>query len=74
MEYDQKYNELASRYEKTKALYDQVCGVMKQRICRSRELDNFIKGLQGQELIRTFDERLWCSPVDFITVNGKDDI
>ena len=33
-----------------------------------------IKDLQEQELIKTFDERLWCSLVDFITVYSKEDI
>jgi hypothetical protein len=37
-------------------------------------MDSFIKELQGQELIKTFDERLWGSLVDFITVYSKDDI
>lgn len=74
MKYDRKYNELVSRYEKTKAQYNQVCDAMKMRASRSWELDNFIKDLQGQELIRAFDERLWCSLVDFVTINGEDDI
>lgn len=73
-EYSRRYNELVSRYEETKKKYDQVCAAMKRRIARSRQLESFIKDLQEQELIKTFDERLWCSLVDFITVYSKEDI
>lgn len=73
-EYGKKYNELVSRYEETKKRYDQVCAALKRRIVRSRQLESFIKDLQEQELIKTFDERLWCSLVDFATVYSKDDI
>lgn len=73
-EYSRKYNELVSRYEETKKKYDQACAAMKRRTARSRQLESFIKDLQEQELIKTFDERLWCSLVDFITVYSKEDI
>lgn len=73
-EYSRKYNELVSRYEETKKKYDQACAAMKRRIARSRQLESFIKDLQEQELIKTFDARLWCSLVDFITVYSKEDI
>lgn len=73
-EYGRKYNELVSRYEETKKKYDQVCAAMKRRIARSQQLESFIKDLQTQELIKTFDERLWCSLVDFITVYSKKDL
>lgn len=73
-EYSRKYNELVSRYEETKKKYDQACAAMKRCTARSRQLESFIKDLQEQELIKTFDERLWCSLVDFITVYSKEDI
>lgn len=73
-EYSRKCNELISRYEETKKKYDQACAAMKRRTARSRQLESFIKDLQEQELIKTFDERLWCSLVDFITVCSKEDI
>lgn len=73
-EYGRKYNELVSRYEETKKKYDQVCADIKRCIAKNRQLDSFIKSLQEQELIKTFDERLWCSLVEFITVYSKNDI
>ena len=39
-----------------------------------QQLERFIENLQKQEFISIFDKRLWCSLVDFITVNEKDDI
>lgn len=52
---------------------------MKQRTSRGQQLERFIENLQKQEFISIefisiFDKRLWCSLVDFITVNEKDDI
>lgn len=73
-DYIKNYNELVRCYEKTKIRYDQVCDTMKHRISRARTLNNFIKNLQEQKLIQTFDKRLWCSLVNFVTVNGEDNI
>ena len=73
-EYGRKYNELVSRYEETKKKYDQACADINRRIARCRQLESFIKELREQELIKTFDEKLWCSLVDFITVYSKEDI
>lgn len=73
-EYGRKYNELVSRYEETKKKYDQACAAMKRRIAKCRQLDSFMKDLLEQELVKNFDERLWCSLVDFITVYSKEDI
>ena len=36
--------------------------------------DSFIKELREQQLIEKFDERLWGSLVDFITVYSKENI
>ena len=73
-DYDRNYNELVSRYEAAKKQYDKACETIQYRKARSRQIDSFIKKLKGQELIQEFDERLWGSLVDFITVYSKDDI
>lgn len=73
-EYDRKYNELVNRYEDTKKKYDRACAAIKRRTARNQQLDSFIENLQKQDLIKAFDERLWCSLVEFITVYGKGDI
>ena len=74
VQYNQEYSELVNRYEKIKIKYDQICDTMKQRTSRGQQLERFIENLQKQEFISIFDKRLWCSLVDFITVNEKDDI
>ena len=74
VQYNQEYSELVNRYEKIKIKYDQICDTMKQRTSRGQQLERFIENLQKQEFISIFDKRLWCSLVDFITVNEKDNI
>ena len=73
-DYGRNYNELVSRYEAVKKQYDKNCEAIQYRKARSRQMDSFIKELQEQEFIKEFDERLWGSLVDFITVYSKDDI
>ena len=73
-EYNRKYNELVTRYEIVNDQYDRVCHSIQQYNIRAEQLDDFIKVLQEQELIKDFDERMWCSLVDFITVYGEEDI
>ena len=41
---------------------------------RNEQLGVFIDNLNDQNLIGKFDERLWCSLVDYITVYGKEDV
>ena len=71
MEYQKRYN---SRYDKTKEQYETVTAKIKGRRLRNGQLGVFIDNLKGQNLIGEFDERLWCSLVDYITVYGKEDI
>lgn len=73
-EYSEKYNALVNRYETDKGKYDQTCEEIQKRKVRGRQMDSFISELQGQDLITEFDEKLWGSLVDFITVYAKDDI
>ena len=73
-DYDRNYSELVSRYETAKKQYDKTCDVIQYRKARSRQMDSFIRELRGQELVKEFDARLWCSLVDFITVYSKVDI
>lgn len=73
-EYDRKYNALVNRYEDTKKKHERACAAIKRCTARSRQLDSFIEDLQKQDFIKAFDERLWCSLVDFITVYGKENI
>ncbi len=45
------------------------------KVAQSERLLNFIKAMQAQKSILTeFDERLWSSMVDFVTVGRKKEI
>jgi len=74
-EYNVRYNALASRFETTKTEYEKVTADISARgICR-RELDRFILAVEKlPEMVTEFDEALWGSLVDHLTVNSKDDI
>lgn len=73
-EYQKRYNSLVRRYDKTKEQYEAVTTKIQGRRLRNEQLEAFINNLKGQNLIGEFDERLWCSLLDYITVYGKDDI
>ena len=46
-----------------------MVGAITAKVAQSERLSNFIEAMQEQEGILTeFDERLWSSMVDFVTV------
>ena len=54
---------------------DQVAADIRKRGIRRREFERFITELEKLPgLVTEFDEALWGSLVDHLTVNGKDDI
>ena len=74
-EYNRKYNEALCRYEATKAERDRAAAEKRHRNIRKREFDRFIKTLENvPEMVTNFDEALWASMVDYVTVFGKDDL
>ena len=74
-EYDVRYEALASRFEDTKAKYEKVTTDISARGIRRREFDRFIKAVEKlPEMVTEFDEALWGSLVDHLTVNAKDDL
>ena len=73
-EYNREYASLAGQYEETRQQYEKACDDIQNRHIRAEQMDRFIQSLRGQELVKEFDERLWCSLADFITVYGEDDI
>ena len=74
-EYTIRYDALVSRFEATKAEYEKVTSDISARGIRRRELDRFIQSVEKlPEMVTEFDEALWGSLVDHLTVNAKDDI
>ncbi len=72
--YNEKYNKLIRKYEKTKEKYDKVSEEILANTAREKELKQFVKTIKEQDLITEFDEVLWSSLADFITVYAKDNI
>ena len=72
-EYQKKYNELVTRYETSKNRYDELVYAIEQKKAQSEKIQQFIGALKSQDgFITEFDEALWSTMVDFITV-GKED-
>ena len=62
-------------FETTKAEYEKTTADISARGIRRRELDRFIQSVEKlPEMVTEFDEALWGSLVDYVTVNAKDDI
>ena len=72
--YQVRYEALVSRFEATKVEYNRVTDEIQMRGIRRREIDRFIQHVEKLPAIIEFDEALWGSLVEFITVNAKDDI
>lgn len=68
-EYQKRYNSLVERYEKAKSRYDDVTYEIEQKQAHSEKLRQFEEILKSQDgIITEFDDCLWGSLVDFITV------
>ena len=71
-DYNVAYDAAVSRYEAAKAEREKVAADIRQRGIRRREFERFITELEKlPEAVSEFDETLWGSLVDYVTV-GKD--
>lgn len=73
-EYNESYNSLLKRYEDTKAKYEQAVKATIDRKTRRLQILRLAEELKKQDPIREYDENLWSSLVEYVTVYGKDDI
>ena len=74
-EYQERYNELVSRYEDVKAKHDATAEAIQAKRVKAETLNAFAKVLRCRDAALTeFDEGLWGTLVDFVTVYGKGDI
>ena len=70
-----RYNDLVSRYEAVKAKHDATTAAIQAKRVKAETLDAFVKALRSREgALMDFDEGLWGTLVDFMTVYGKGDI
>ena len=73
-EYTERYNGLVSRYETVKTRFDEVTQAIADKADRKKLLEQFLHTVETQEPVTQFDERLWSSLVDFVTVYSEKDI
>ena len=74
-EYTLRYEALASRFEKTKARYEEVTTEISQKGIQKRELGRFIHAVEElPDCITDFSESMWGSMVDHVTVYDKDNL
>ena len=74
-DYNRRYDEMVSRYESTKAERDALAAEIRQRGIRRREFERFITTLESlPDQVTDFDEALWGSLVEYMTVYAKDDL
>ena len=73
--YHNQYDGLVEKYEKAKARYEEVKTAIEARMGKREQINQFIKDLQARDgVLEEFDERLWGSMVEYMTVYGKGDI
>ena len=73
-EYTQRYNGLVSRYEAVKAQFDEVTQMVADKADRKKLLEQFLHTVESQAPVTEFDEQLWSSLVDFVTLYSEKDI
>jgi len=74
-EYQKRYDELTKRYEDANTSYEKTVKEIEKLTARASMLNSFSRELRKQEtLLEKFDEGLWGTLVDFVTVYGKEDV
>ena len=68
-EYQRRYAELVERFNMAQVRLDEATEQLSAAKARSQSMESFISELRKHGgLLTEFDERLWCSLVDFVTV------
>lgn len=74
-EYQERYEVLVLRFDTAKARFEEVSELVSDKKARCELVEAFTAELARQDgLLTEFDERLWFSLVDFVTVYGEDDV
>ena len=73
-EYQERYDAMVGRYNAAKVRYDEVVDAIAAKAAQSERLLEFIRTMKVQEgILAEFDERIWSSMVEFVTVGqGKE--
>ena len=74
-EYQEKYDSLVTRYEETKQEYDEVTTAISGKQSQAEDFKNFIVVIgRTHGLCTEFNEGLWSSLIDFVTVYSEEDV
>ena len=74
-EYQARYDGLAERFDRTKARLDEMGSAITEKQAKKEQIEMFLAELERQDGVATeFDENLWYSPIDFVTVFNKEDV
>ena len=74
-EYQRHYDSLVRRYDEAKERYTELEERISDRLSRRETLTMFIKTLKKQDgVLAEFDEILWSSLVESVTVNSRENI
>ena len=74
-EYQKQYDSLVEKYNATKDEYERVLDAISKKTDKRRVIENFIGVMEQQDCTVTeFDEGLWCSLVDYMTVYSKEEV
>lgn len=74
-EYRKRYEGLVSRFEAAKSRFNEISEHLQENKVRRDKVEAFLLSLKEQEgLITEFDERLWHTLVDSLTVYSENDI
>ena len=70
-DYRKRYAALEDRYEKAKARHGEVLGKLAKADAREKMLGYFAKTIKNQKAVENFNEQLWNTMVEYVTV-GRD--
>lgn len=74
-EYQARFDALSERLDRTKEQLDEVGNAITEKQAKREKIEMFISELKKQdEVVTRFDENLWYSLVDYVTVFSKEDV
>lgn len=74
-DYIRRYDALASKYDALKSEHDQLEAEIADKVSRRESMNQFIATLRQQDgLVQDFDENLWGSLVEVVTVYSETDV
>jgi len=73
-EYNKRYDSLAKRFEAARLRLSEVENAILEKQTHREMTEQFLAELSNHDVVTEFDEGLWLSLVDFVTVYSKEDI